>query len=118
MLDLLVGDRTVVLKDVVVGGTGCVDNLLQSGLFVLISASFSCCRRAIELTRTSARWSSGMSASFSPWYLGITSYRMSVGSSDVGRRTYSMTLAERTNVEESEGLVAFEKLEARDFTCN
>lgn len=43
---------------------------------------------------------------------------MSVGSSEVGRRSYSMTLAEGANVEESEGLVALKELEARDFTCN
>lgn len=55
MLDLLVGDRAVVLKDVVVGGTGCVDNLLEGGLFVPISASFYRRRRTIELTRTSER---------------------------------------------------------------
>lgn len=43
---------------------------------------------------------------------------MSVGSSEVRRRAYSMTLAEGANVEESEGLVALKQLEARDFTCN
>lgn len=29
-----------------------------------------------ERTRISPRWSSGMSVSFSPWVLGITSYRL------------------------------------------
>lgn len=36
----------------------------------------------------------------------------------VGRRSYSMTLAEGANVKESEGLVTLKKLEARDFTCD
>lgn len=75
MADLLVRAAPVVLQDVVLVGAGGLDELLGDwlGRVSVVGLSFSYVggRRR---TRISARWSSGMSVSFSPWCLGMTSY--------------------------------------------
>jgi hypothetical protein len=74
-----------------------------------------------------------MSVSFSPWTLGITSYRwvdngcklllrvegglqllVGIGKGDA----YGMAQAERVDVEEGERLFGFEELEAGDVACS
>lgn len=65
-----------------------------------------------------------MSASFAPWNLGMMSYsRYSTsissfatqGTADKRGETHSMSPAERIDIKESEGLLGFHELEARDL---
>lgn len=74
MIDFLVCTAAVVLENVVLLGTGCQDELLYHGLILLVRymARFVSVLLALH-TSISARSSSGMSTSFSPWYFGITS---------------------------------------------
>ena len=73
MIDLLMGKAAVVLQDVVLVGTGGQNELLRYGLEDMVSESVNLYVHGRYLTRSSDRCSSGISASFSPWYFGITS---------------------------------------------
>lgn len=72
-------------------------------------------------TKSSVSESSGISVSFAPWCLGMTScfsvgnHQLNAGSGRELGCLNGMSFAQRANVEESKGLVALEELEARDF---
>lgn len=77
--------------------------------------------RGFLFTRISERWSSGISASFGPWNLGMTSCidkLLDSASPYPARRrkfTNRMTLAEGVDVKEGQGLIALEELQRRDL---
>lgn len=81
MIDDLVGVPAVVLQDIVVLGAGGYGELLADGLVegkvqasVWVPWSQGVGGIGGWRTRTSASESSGMSVSFAPWCLGITSW--------------------------------------------
>jgi hypothetical protein len=79
VVHLLVGKGAVVLENVVVLRTSGIDNLLEDGLpgDDLLARDGHRHQQGLsmrERTRISLSWSSGISASFAPWYLGMTSW--------------------------------------------
>lgn len=78
--NLLMGKLAVILQDVVVLGARSNGDLLCDGLRGNVSRLLFLQWIPGEsgLTRSSVRCSSGISESFSPWCLGITSFEVSV----------------------------------------
>lgn len=84
MMDLLVGDGTVILENIVINSTSGGSKLLQSGLYQGSQVSNRGCKMHPkgQLTRISVNWSSGISPSFAPWCLGMTSWAINGQISD------------------------------------
>lgn len=73
MANLLMGALSIVLEDVELRCANCKCKLLRNGLCSNKSERWTKLMAVRCLTRSSVRWSSGMSVSFSPWTLGMTS---------------------------------------------
>jgi hypothetical protein len=85
----LMRDAAVVLENIVVGSTRRCDELLGHrlrGLYIISLPRSSGYEQEGRLTRISLRWSSGISVSFAPWNLGMTSYIDSQASLVTDRR--------------------------------
>ena len=115
MVNDLVGNATVVLQDVEVLCARSLCDGLCDGLRMIMS-TYDVLFVLRKRTRISCNWSSGISVSFAPWCLGMTSccrvldMMLSRIKTHVPKQTHSMTVTQRVDIEKGKGLVALEEL--------